>query len=36
MTSVLFILLGFRIGGGDDVVDMGAHKGLDLFILLLL
>lgn len=36
MKSVLFLLLGLRIGGGDDVVDVGAHKGLDLLILLLL
>lgn len=36
MKSVLFLLLGLCISGGDDVVDVGAYKGLDLFILLLL
>lgn len=36
MRSVLFLLLGLCIGGGDDVVDVGAYEGLDLFILLLL
>lgn len=34
--NVLFLLLGLCISGGDDVVDMGADKGLDLFILLVL
>lgn len=36
MKSFWFLLLGLRISGGDDVVDVGAHKGVDLFILLLL
>lgn len=36
LKSVLFLLLGLWVSGGDDVVDVGAHKGLDLFILLLL
>lgn len=29
------LLLGLRVSGGDDVVDMGGHKGLDLHVLLL-
>lgn len=36
MKSFLFLLLGLCISGGDDVVDVGAYKGLDLVILLLL
>lgn len=31
-----FLLLGVCISGGDDVVDVRAHKGLDLHVLLLL
>lgn len=29
------LLLGLGVSGGDDVVDMGGHKGLDLHVLLL-
>lgn len=36
LKSVQFLLLGLWVSGGDDVVDVGAHKGLDLFVLLLL
>lgn len=36
LKNVLFLLLGLCISGGEDVVDVGAYKGLDLFILLLL
>lgn len=32
----LVLLLGLCVRGGDDVVDVGAHKGLDLLVLLLL
>lgn len=35
LKCALFLLLGLYIRGGDDVVQVGRHKGLDLRILLL-
>lgn len=35
LKCALFLLLGLYIRGGDDVVHVGRHKGLDLRILLL-
>lgn len=35
LKCALFLLLGLCISGGNDVVHVGRHKGLDLRILLL-